>query len=250
MKKCISLTVIVTVLLLASCKNKNEPGTGNGKNTITVMLAPAGGLGATAGGKCTVTAGDYTGKTGTYSKDSDGNWWCDLEGGTSVECTGGRCADALVISTPVHVAIDSGNLNIMVAKANDGAGPSKGGKCKVTQGDHTGKTGTYSQDDDGNWWCNLKDGQTSVECTGGRCENVRIVSGGKGAMQIDIISGLYLIEEKGETLHCISLVDKASGEIVKNICVPLVVTPVKALASSKNGTERKIAEFATSKKNY
>jgi hypothetical protein len=64
---------------------------------------------AVAGQACTVTDGPNKGKKGTYTRDDEGNLWCEGDwGGT--ECRGGRCADANVQASVFEYVDIDGNL--------------------------------------------------------------------------------------------------------------------------------------------
>jgi hypothetical protein len=60
--------------------------------------------GSTVGGACTVTSGPNKGKTGTYTRDEEGNLWCEGPwGGT--QCAE-KCTDANV-SLTVFESVDA-----------------------------------------------------------------------------------------------------------------------------------------------
>jgi hypothetical protein len=50
--------------------------------------------------------------------------------------------------------------------------PTSGGGCKVTSGTNAGKTGTYSKDKYGNWWCEGSWGGSQCGGTPNKCENL------------------------------------------------------------------------------
>ena len=84
---------------------------------------------------------------------------------------------ALVAITPV-VGHDSA-----LALPNT-TGFTEGAACKVTKGDHTGKTGKYDADG----WCCFSSGgkDICVECTGNRCEDAR--GAGPATSLLDVIA--------------------------------------------------------------
>jgi hypothetical protein len=61
------------------------------------------------GQSCTVTSGPNKGKKGTYTRDDDGNLWCEGDwGGT--ECDGGKCKDAAAKVSVFEFLDDTGQL--------------------------------------------------------------------------------------------------------------------------------------------
>jgi hypothetical protein len=61
------------------------------------------------GQSCTVTEGPNKGKKGTYTRDDEGNLWCEGDwGGT--ECTDSKCEDAKVQVGIFEYIDDSGTL--------------------------------------------------------------------------------------------------------------------------------------------
>ena len=134
---------------------------------------------------------------------------------------------------------DKDQISVMLRQNNS---PTEGGACRVTQGGNAGQTGTYTKSDDGTWWCKTNGGQTETECTGGRCEDAKIITNPDNQIEIAIISGVIYFDEKKETKQCINIINKSSGEIVQTLCFPLQISKINDLLSSKNDIERKIAK--------